>query len=345
MIKIFIFVLLLPLSGTALGERFNFIDTEKQSDTLSMAASAFANATTGEVSISLTISSETNEISTASTSSTKSANTYQNVSTKIETYETYLETPTGMRAPLTSFESNENSEFSTSYSLIFKPINSRYLYQLTQLNGDLEPSYTLLLKLNTSSEHVKLPLAFSEKTYSAYLANHAIEPSLNLHLPDTENETFIQAQKEHLTSKLSKIFPETPYVRAAQDQHLINGLAFRWRMHEENRMTVVSLQFVNHNKKDITLDLDRIQLVLKEQPLLPQNDLSTLPQHLAKNIIPNSDNRRYTVRAGKRFSWKFIYNAPLISSEPVLNIEGIQVSNTPIYATKISFKAEDASYF
>lgn len=332
--------LLFTFNGNASAEIFHFIDHEEKTPKIEIDLSAYAAPETGDIVITLRMSS-----ANVPASHSPHAKVIQ---TAIEPYETYLQTPSGIRAPLINTQQNNISyenKPSVEYLLKFRPINSMYLYQLTQLNGDFEKSYTLLLKLTTIENNIELPVIFSDNIYNTYLAKHAKEKSLKLHLPSVDTETFTKDQTAHLESKLAKIFPEAPFVRAAQDQHLINGLAFRWRMHEERNTTIVSLQLVNHNKKDIILDLDRIQLGLNDTFLAPQNDLTSLPEHLKKNIIQNTSNRQYKVRAGKRFSWQFMYNTPLHSPSPLLNIDGIQVANIPIYVYPIHFKIADIRYY
>lgn len=326
-----------PFSPLVFSETIPFLSSSLHNAATTLEANAEANTDTGEVYVFLTIKNAQPE------------------TVLLEEDSIVLETPNGIRSPATQIKNNtdniHNIVTSTTnhpnstgyhfYQFTFHPVNSMALYQLTQHHGDFEPEYSLQIKFINDNKSITLPLKFSEPVYSSYLSKFGMERNLKLHIPTSNTDQFEEKQIEHINETLSKLFNDQAYVRASPDQHIINGLAFRWRMYEESKKTVVALQFINHNKIDVLLDLKNIAIKADNLSFKPTNDFSSLPPYLATNIVPSTNNTQYKIRAGKRFSWKFKFDTPLFDSRLTLNIDGLQIDNMPIYALPIEFALVD----
>lgn len=318
-----IFVLL-ALSLHCHAYRLDFIPVTIKSPAYTINVSGIAQSETGDIQIDLVLEN---------TSTTEIVIDHSSLE---------LVTSQGWRAPLIAEENEPSNKVATQtkqhFTFKFQPINSMELYQLLKIPGDFEPQYTLNIPLLSEHQPLSpLSLAFTNKAYQGYIEQAGQERTLNLHLPTINASEFITQQSAHMKKNFAEEYPEQVSIIALPQQTVINGQVFQWRAYQQQGKLVISMQIVNHNRRDIILDTAGFAVELGDKTYLPSNNFLSLPTYMHSDIVENTNSKQYRIKAGKRFSWIFNYDTPFRATPLMLNLTGVQVANKPLFSQKLSF--------
>lgn len=265
-------------------------------------------------------------------------------SVQIATEQGWRASPTDVRNNSKKNQLSIDKKSHANFSLDISPINSMALYQLIQFKGDFESNYILRLSFSNNPKEYHIPVTLDKSDYTRYIATQSIEPQLQVLVPEIDSEIFSAQQKEHYEKFLESIYPDISSVVPLSEQQVISGVAFQWRMYNENGKFVVALKMKNNNRQDIVINSQDILIKEGTDSYRPKNNFTQVPNAIINTIINNTDVDLHTVKPGDRFLWKFIYDLKPKSSELALDLGGIRVQGIPLYANPLGFAAADRQW-
>jgi len=148
----------------------------------------------------------------------------------------------------------------TSLLLKFHPINDLKLYQLTGMQGDFKPGYTVLIsyKIAGSDSLITLSLrSISEKNeYLDYIKK--FKKPITAYSFNTKNG-FNEKQKVYL--KTLKLGNQVPFVYLSEQEIAISGMNFRFKGYYQQDTLHAEIFVVNHAEFPVKVIRDALDIV------------------------------------------------------------------------------------